>query len=259
MKYEEVTYNQTLKTVLDEQPYPMLFVTISGAHLFGFPSHDSDYDLRGVHILPVDDMLGLHGRKETIDRIWMKDNLEIDLVTHDVLPFFLLLLKKSGNIIERILSPLVMHTTPEHEELKAIVPKTLTVHHAHHYFGFSRKKWGEFSETKHTAKALLYTYRTLLTGIHLMKTGEIESNLLNLNAVYQLPYIPDLIEAKLSGDEKGVLQEADIAFHTREYERITEMLRQAQAESHLPEHPQGKEELNDLLIRIRRKYGENRT
>ena len=50
-----------------------------------------------------------------------------------------------------------------------------------------------------------------------MKTGEIESNLLNLNAVYQLPYIPDLIEAKLSGDEKGVLQEADIAFHTREY------------------------------------------
>src|SRR5690606_31169844 len=98
-----------------EQAYPLLFVTISGAHLFGFPSHDSDYDLRGVHILPVNDVLGLHGLKETIDRIWMKDNLEIDLVTHDVLSFFLLLLKKSGNIIERIMSPLVMQTTPEHE------------------------------------------------------------------------------------------------------------------------------------------------
>lgn len=258
MTYDHITKNQTLNDVLQEQPYPLLFATISGAHLFGFPSHDSDYDLRGVHILPVNDVLGLHGIKETIDRTWFEDGLEIDLVSHDILPFFLLLLKKSGNIIERILSPLVMQTTPEHEELKAIVPKTLTVHHAHHYFGFSRKKWGEFSETKHTAKALLYTYRTLLTGIHLMKTGEVESNLLNLNAVYQLPYIPDLIEAKLAGDEKGILQAAHIAFHEQEYDRLTEVLRQAQADSHLPEHPQGKDDLNDLLIRIRRKYGENR-
>jgi len=35
------------------QPYPLLFVTISGAHLYGFPSPDSDYDLRGVHALPA--------------------------------------------------------------------------------------------------------------------------------------------------------------------------------------------------------------
>jgi len=256
MTYEEIVHNETLNAVLDEQPYPLLFTTISGAHLFGFPSHDSDYDVRGVHILPVDDMLGLHGAKETIDRIWFEGGLEIDLVTHDVLPFFLLLLKKSGNVIERIMSPLVMQTTPEHEELKAIVPETLTVHHAHHYFGFSRKKWGEFAESKRTAKALLYTYRTLLTGIHLMKTGQIESNLLNLNAVYQLPYIPDLIEAKLAGDEKGILPEADFTFHEGEYQRLTEVLRQSQADSHLPEHPGGKEKLNDLLIRIRRKYGE---
>ena len=25
-------------------PYPLLFATISGAHLYGFPSPDSDYD-----------------------------------------------------------------------------------------------------------------------------------------------------------------------------------------------------------------------
>jgi uncharacterized protein len=28
-------------------PYPLLFATISGAHLYGFPSPDSDFDLRG--------------------------------------------------------------------------------------------------------------------------------------------------------------------------------------------------------------------
>ena len=35
-----------LKGIADAQPYPLLFVTISGAHLYGFPSADSDYDLR---------------------------------------------------------------------------------------------------------------------------------------------------------------------------------------------------------------------
>lgn len=252
---DAVTNNPTLHEILKEQPYPLLFATISGAHLYGFPSHDSDYDVRGVHILPLNSVIGLHGLKETIDRTKFVDGLEIDLVTHDVKNFFLLMLKKSGNMLERIMSPLVLSTTPEHEELKAILPETLTNHHAHHYFGFSRKKWGDFLEHGRTAKALLYTYRTLLTGIHLMNTGEIESNLVKLNDVYKLPYVPDLIEAKLSGDEKGMLNDADVEFHTQEYERLTEILRQAQENCHLPEHPEGKEALNDLLVRIRHKYG----
>lgn len=241
---------ETLQQIIAEQPHPLLFVTISGAHLYGFPSHDSDYDLRGVHILPLRDVIGLKTPDNNIDRTQMIDGLEIDLVTDDIKPFFLLLLKKSGNIIERIMSPLVLQTTPEHEELKAILPQTLTLHHAHHYFGFSRRKWGDFNE-RPSAKALLYTYRTLLTGIHLMRTGEVEANLINLNAIYRLPYVPDLIAAKREGDEKGLLNEADMALHTGEYERLTEELRQAQADSHLPQHPGGKEALNDLLLRVR--------
>ena len=42
-----------LAPIVERQPYPMLFATVSGAHLYGFPSPDSDYDLRGVHILPL--------------------------------------------------------------------------------------------------------------------------------------------------------------------------------------------------------------
>jgi len=42
-----------LHAIAARQPHPLLFATISGAHLYGFPSPDSDYDLRGVHILPL--------------------------------------------------------------------------------------------------------------------------------------------------------------------------------------------------------------
>ena len=45
---------------VETHPYPLLFATISGAHLYGFPSPDSDYDLPGVHVLPLEDVVGLN-------------------------------------------------------------------------------------------------------------------------------------------------------------------------------------------------------
>ncbi|MEA3341334.1 MAG: nucleotidyltransferase domain-containing protein [Chloroflexota bacterium] len=36
----------TLQPIVQTLPYPPLFVTVSGAHLYGFPSPDSDVDVR---------------------------------------------------------------------------------------------------------------------------------------------------------------------------------------------------------------------
>lgn len=243
-------HEQLLQNLLDEQPYPLLFSVVSGAHLFGFPSPDSDVDVRGVHILPLEQVISLHKPKETIDFTRVVDGVELDLTTHDVKKIFELLIGKSGNTVEQVFSPLVLRTSPEHEELKAIVPQTLTVHHAHHYFGFSQRKWHDFLN-KHTAKALLYVYRVLLTGIHLMSTGEVQSNLIRLNEMYQLSYIDDLIARKMSHAEKGVLPDADMEFYETEYQRLTTQLENARDNSSLPQHPDGKEALSDLLVRIR--------
>jgi len=84
----------SINTIIEQQPYPLLFATISGSHLYGFPSPDSDYDLRGVHILPVQEVVGLHTGAETIEFSELRESLEIDLVTHDIRKFSLLLLKK---------------------------------------------------------------------------------------------------------------------------------------------------------------------
>ena len=45
-----------IQQFLSAHPYPLLFVTVSGAHLYGFESPDSDYDLRGAHITPVKEL-----------------------------------------------------------------------------------------------------------------------------------------------------------------------------------------------------------
>src|SRR3982750_326934 len=155
-----MTIDPRLHDAVRQHPYPLLFATISGAHLYGFPSPDSDYDLRGVHVLPAREVLGLHPTHETIERSAVDEGLELDLVTHDIKKFFVLLLKKNGYVLEQLYSPLIVHTTPEHEELKVIARGCVTRTHAHHYFGFAETQWGLFDkERPRRVKPLLYVYR----------------------------------------------------------------------------------------------------
>lgn len=246
--------NQQLLTEINHQPYPLLFTTISGAHLYGFPSPDSDYDLRGVHILPVAEVVKLDPGRETIEVSEVREGLQIDLVSHDAKKFFLLLLKKNGYVLEQLYSPLVLQTTPEHEELKAIAINCITRHHSHHYFGFAQTQWKLFEkEQPHRVKPLLYVYRVLLTGIHLMQTGIVEANLIQLNQEFNLAYIPELIAQKLAGAEKSLLTDADVVFHQAEYNRLQTQLEEAYQASILPQAPSAKDALNDLLVRLRLK------
>jgi uncharacterized protein len=236
------------------ESYPLLFVTISGAHLYGFPSPDSDYDLRGVHILPFEEVVGLDVGRETIEVSTEHRGLEIDLVTHDAHKFFLMLLKKNGYVLEQLYSPLIVKSSPEHEELKGIAKKCVTRHHVHHYRHFAETQRELLEKQKPpTAKALLYVYRVLLTGIHLMQTGEVEANLVHLNEKFRLPYIGELVRLKTSSTEKGGIAEKDLAFHRLEYESLQSRLTEAAEKTPLPDKPGGRPELHELLVRLRRK------
>lgn len=248
-----------LHRIVAAQPYPLLFATISGAHLYGFPSPDSDFDLRGTHVLPPERVLGLEVRDETVQDSGVIEGLEMDIVSHDVRKFFGLLLRKNGYVLEQVFSPLVVRTTPEHAELKEIIRTqpggrgVVTRHHSHHYFGFAETEWKLFlKESPRRVKPLLYVYRVLLTGVHLMRTGEVESNLVALNESARLSWIPELIERKTRG-ENTTITDADLGFYEAEYLRWRGELQAAHDASALPELPadETRAALNDLLIRVR--------
>lgn len=241
-----------LRTVVAEQPYPLLFAAISGAHLYGFPSPDSDYDLRGVHLLPLREIVGLGERRETLEVSADREGLELDLVTHDVEKFCRLLLRPNGYVLEQLCSPLVVHTTPAHAELRALVPKLVTRHHAHHYLGFAETQWRLFDkERPRRVKPLLYVFRVLLTGIHLMRTGEVEANLVVLNEMYRLPYLGALVARKLAGPEQRTLDDGDVALFAAEYTRLRGKLEAARDATRLPDEPGCRAQVNDLLVRVR--------
>lgn len=243
---------ELLRTVTAEHPYPLLFATVSGAHLYGFPSPDSDYDLRGAHILPVEELVGLERGEETVQHSGTREGAEIDLVTHDAGKFFRLLLRPNGYVLEQLYSPIVVLGTPEHDELKEIARRCITRRHVRHYIGFALNQWRLVEkEEPPKAKTLLYVYRVLLTGIHLMRTGEVEANLVRLNEGFGLPYVPELVERKISGAERSVLAGADLRLHEREFRRLLQELAEAGASSSLAELPDAEGALNDLLIRVR--------
>ncbi len=244
-----------LGKVVGEQPYPLLFATVSGAHLYGFSSPDSDWDLRGVHILPLDDVLGLEETRDTIEIARDEPGFELDLVTHDARKFFGMILKRNGYVLEQLFSPLVVHAVPEFEELRDVASRCVTRHHAHHYRGFAHNQWGLFEkEEPRRVKPLLYVFRVLFTGIHLLRTGQVEANLTTLNASFQRPFVNELIARKQSG-ERATLDDADTAIHRAEFGRLLEELEAAEKASPLPEAPAARGELSELLVRVRKRYG----
>ena len=243
---------QQLRDVVANQAHPLLFATISGAHLYGFPSPDSDYDLRGCHVLPAREVVGLDTGPDTIQAESIDAGFELDLVTHDAHKFFSLMLKKNGYVLEQLYSPLVVHKTPEHQELKALGQACITKHHYHHYLGFAETQWKLFEkESPRRVKPLLYVYRVLLTGIHLMRTGRVEANLVHLNEETRLSHISELIARKLSGPEQSILEDSEFSYHASEFTRLRGELEAAYQASRLPEQPSARSALNDLLIRIR--------
>jgi hypothetical protein len=67
--------------------------------------------------VPLDAIVGLDVRDDTVQDSRVIEGLEMDIVSHDVRKFLGLLLKKNGYVLEQLFSPLIVHTTPEHAEL----------------------------------------------------------------------------------------------------------------------------------------------
>ena len=228
-----------------------LFVTVSGAHLYGFDSPDSDFDLRGAHLLPLEKIVSLHPDNETLEYSGIEDGREIDLVSHDAGKFFRLMLRKNGYVMEQVFSPLVVVGGPVLDELRDIAKGCLTRHLVHHYGGFADNQVKLLEkENPKRVKSLLYAYRVLLTGIHVLRSGVIESNLRHLLEAHpQDAEVADLIAAK--SREAAPLDDRDLPGHLKRIACLRQELEAAFETSSLPESPPRAADLDAFLVRLR--------
>lgn len=210
------------------------FWTISGAHLYGFQSVDSDVDLRGCFLAPVRDLIGLNAITETVEPRAVVNGLEVEGVCHEAGKYLKLLAKHNGYVLEQIFSPLVVAGRDFLNRLRPLASKFVTRNCYFHYRGFTgtQRKLLEKEEPKR-AKSLLYAYRVLLTGIHLLETGEVLPHLPTLNERCRLPFIDELIERKRAA-ETGGLADLNWGFHAAELDRLEALLTTTFETSKLP-------------------------
>jgi uncharacterized protein len=226
-----------------------LFVTVSGAHLYGFPSPDSDVDLRGAHQLPLPDVLGIDPPEETIEAKLDHDGIELEIVSHEARKYLSLLLRNNGYVLEQIFSPLVVLGGAFLDELRPIARRCITRRHVYHYRGFlmTQRRLLE-KESPKRAKSLLYAYRVVMTGVHLMRTGEIEANLPRLNEIFRLPFVDELIARKR--EEKIELPDLDWSFHDSQLRELEALLENAWERSTLPDE-RDRDAVNRCLVDLR--------
>ena len=238
-----------LAQVARKGPEP-IFATISGAHLYGFASPDSDVDLRGAFMLPASAMLGLHPPAETIT-IEDKTSIDLDWVAHDIRKFARLMTNHNGYVLEQLFSPLIVLSTLAHEELIELGKGCVTKPTVRHYQGFARGRRKRLAEPDPTVKHLLYAYRVLLSGIHLMQTGEVVANIQVLNDRFRFTEIDGLVARKRAGAEKMGLDERDLDHHGGLLDRLEAKLQEAHDTSQLPDEPTSAVALQDFVVRLR--------
>jgi uncharacterized protein len=228
-----------------------LVVYLSGAHAYGFPSPDSDLDLKSIHIAPTSALVGFDPPQPTHDRAEIVDCVEIDYTSNEIAHVLSGILNGNGNFIERVLGRSTLQTGSDLDELRPLVLAALCQRVHRHYRGFASNQQ-RLLEKDPTIKKILYVLRTALTGTHLLRTGELETDLAVLADAYELKDAHGLIQAKRAGERTA----ADPSLLEAWQPKIAETLGRldlARERSVLPEEPRAVAALEAWLVGVRKR------
>jgi len=238
--------------VLDEEDARRehLVVYLSGAHAYGFPSPDSDLDLKAIHVAPTRALVGFEPPIPTVDRAEIVEGVEIDYTSNELAHALTGILHGNGNFLERLLGRTVVRASPLLEEVRPLVKAALSRRVHRHYRGFATNQL-RFLEREPTVKKLLYVLRTAITGTHLLRSGEMEADLTRLLDAYALRDAAELVQAKKAG-ERVAAEPALLERFRPTVVRVLEGLDAARDASVLPEDPPNAADLEAWLVEVRR-------
>lgn len=196
-----------IKKIVGEHSGKLLNVTVSGAHLYGFESEDSDIDYRGTWLIDTNKLLGMH---TPVDHITREIGIN-DIVLFELKKEINLLYKGNCNVLEHIFAK-QLYTSDEYYELKKLVGLNLNMNGLYNsYRGMAWENYNKFCRAgKHTVKKFLYVFRAQLAGVHCMNTRQIEPNinvLLESQYAFDTSLIKELVQLKKNGTEKALLED----------------------------------------------------
>jgi len=146
----------------------ILYACETGSRAWGFPSPDSDYDIRFIYMHERDWYLSLSQRKDTIEHM----DGDLDITGWDLRKSLVLLKKSNATLIERFQSPIEYFSAEGFKsEFKNLIetyysPTAVFFHH----YSLAQKFWEELKDKEEMKlKNYFYLIRSLLSCSWIVK------------------------------------------------------------------------------------------
>jgi hypothetical protein len=146
-----------LDAIEHEHDVRILMAVESGSRAWGFPSPDSDYDVRFLYVRPVEHYLRLDPVRDVIETplegLW-------DINGWDLRKALLLLRKGNAVVVEWLRSPLIYREVgPTAARMRAHVDRYADAAHAlRHYYGLLASQYGRDLEGRESVRLKKYFY-----------------------------------------------------------------------------------------------------
>jgi len=153
--------SQYLTKIEDEKDIEILLACETGSRAWGFPSPDSDFDIRIIYKHKKDWYLSLNEKKDSIDLMF--ENNEIDITGWDLKKSLKLLQKSNAPLLERIQSPIIYKCDEGFLiEMKLVAQNQYSrIATIHHYLSMAKKFTEELKEKEeYKLKKFFYALRS---------------------------------------------------------------------------------------------------
>ena len=248
---EEIKLISKLKNSVHSKNGKLLNAYISGSHLYGWDSKDSDIDIRGCFILRKEEFLGLNKPKEVLE-IKTKDNN--DIVLFEIKKLISLAVKGNCNVLEEINSN-QFYKNADFVKLKQLINNTFGKRGIYNsYRGMAQFNYKRFILCgRNTIKKYLYVFRGLMAGIYCLQTGLIKPNIEELNKHFKIKEVTKLLDIKRKGLENEPLKDLEEGKLDLIIKELFDKMDEAYLKCKMPEQPTTEEieEVNNFLIKLR--------
>ena len=160
----KATILQKLKEIERQYGIKILYSCESGSRAWGFPSPDSDYDVRFIYARKFDDYLTIQPKK---DHLSFPINDELDIYGWDISKVLQLITKSNTTPFEWLQSPVIYREDKKfREELWQLCQSYFCPRsNVHHYVGIARGAMETMQDEEIKIKKLFYVLRPLLSAL----------------------------------------------------------------------------------------------
>lgn len=170
----EERIKQYIRDIEETQDIKVLLACETGSRAWGFPSPDSDYDVRLIYRHRMDWYLSLLSPKDTFEV--MLENNNFDISGWDIRKALGLLWKSNPPLLERIQSPIIYVADEEFlTDINLIAPRYYSrVATIHHYLSMAKKCFEEINgQESYKLKKFFYALRAAVACRWVLETDRI--------------------------------------------------------------------------------------